>query len=205
MKQPELNLLFSEPVLKIEIHKGPTDSELKVFNDELKLLQKNVGNHSSSNNYILDHKKLSKFKKIIQGYLEYYVTKVLFLTDKTKPYITQSWLNLSHEEEYHHVHRHPNSFVSGVFYLEANEEYDSISFYKNLSYSMIEAEISKFETWNSQRFDICVKKGDIILFPSSLEHSVRRKKDKNPRVSLAFNCFLKGVLGGGKELTELKL
>jgi hypothetical protein len=33
------------------------------------------------------------------------------------PYITQSWLNYTETNQYHHKHEHPNSLVSGVFYV----------------------------------------------------------------------------------------
>ena len=31
-----------------------------------------------------------------------------------QPYITQSWLNTTNQNEAHHQHEHPNSFLSGV-------------------------------------------------------------------------------------------
>ncbi len=41
------------------------------------------------------------------------------------------------------------------------------------------------------------------MFPSTLAHSVPRKSDDNVRISLAFNVFVKGVLGRTNDLNEL--
>ena len=49
-----------------------------------------------------------------------------------------------------------------------------------------------------------VGKGDIVLFPSTLEHSVPTTSDDKTRISLAFNSFIKGTLGDNKSLTEFK-
>ena len=50
------------------------------------------------------------------------------------------------------------------------------------------------------------KTGDIILFPSYLQHAVKiRNIDKSTRTSLAFNVFVKGNLGNNYNLTELIL
>ena len=36
--------------------------------------------------------------------------------------ITQSWINFTKKGEYHHPHAHPNSLISGVFYVEADKD-----------------------------------------------------------------------------------
>ena len=41
------------------------------------------------------------------------------------------------------------------------------------------------------------------MFPSFLLHEVQTKKDNNLRISLAFNTFISGTLGGST--TKLKL
>ena len=50
------------------------------------------------------------------------------MEENIKIYITQSWLNYTNFKQYHHAHSHNNSFVSGVFYLKADKNFDFISF-----------------------------------------------------------------------------
>ena len=121
-----------------------------------------------------------------------------------KPYITQSWLNYTETNQYHHKHEHPNSLVSGVFYINADEDNDKIRFFSN-KYEVIRPEINEFNLFNSTTWWFPVKTNDIVLFPSSLTHCVDIKKGTNTRISLAFNVFIKGKIGKEKLLTELKI
>ena len=49
------------------------------------------------------------------------------------------------------------------------------------------------------------KKNHLILFPSTISHSVNPNNSDKERVSLSFNTFIKGYVGTKKRLTELKL
>ena len=49
------------------------------------------------------------------------------------------------------------------------------------------------------------KEGRLLIFPSSLEHSVEKKKGSNLRISLAFNVFIKGNIGKEDDLNDLSL
>jgi uncharacterized protein (TIGR02466 family) len=95
--------------------------------------------------------------------------------------------------------------VSGVFYVNSDEKFDKIKFYKKDVYQIIKPEIKEWNLWNSESWWFTVKTGDIILFPSSLTHMVETKEGNNTRISLAFNVFIKGMVGNNKDLTELKL
>ena len=50
-------------------------------------------------------------------------------------YITQSWLNYIDENQYHPMHYHPNSVVSGVLYLDCDKDNDRIHFFSPLTYA----------------------------------------------------------------------
>ena len=63
----------------------------------------------------------------------------------------------------------------------------------------------EWNPFNSFEWSFPMKTGNIILFPSSLNHGVKQKEGKNTRVSLSFNTFVKGVLGKAEQATELRL
>jgi uncharacterized protein (TIGR02466 family) len=182
-----------------------TKKELS-FVDKSKLDHyKNDGNITSNDNYILNQKVFGSLKEDIYLRVEDYFKKVLSYTDAVTPYITQSWLNYTETNQYHHKHEHPNSLVSGVFYVNCHEEFDKIKFFKKDLYQAIKPETKDWNLYNSETWWFTVKTGDIILFPSSLTHMVETKEGDNTRISLAFNVFIKGTVGNNKNLTELHL
>jgi uncharacterized protein (TIGR02466 family) len=165
---------------------------------------KNEGNITSDNNYILNEKPFANIKKELDLKVQDYFNKVVSPANNITPYITQSWLNYTETNQYHHKHQHPNSLVSGVFYINCHEEHDKIKFF-NDKYQTIKPEIKDWNIWNSETWWFSVKTRDVILFPSSLTHMVETKQGDNTRISLAFNVFIKGTFGNNKSLTELTL
>ena len=114
-------------------------------------------------------------------------------------------MNYTEQNQFHHEHSHPNSYISGVYYINTNKEIDNITFLKPNWYATIVPSIVKYNTFNSSSWTLDVETQDIILFPSFLSHKVGTKKENNKRISLAFNVFLKGELGTEKRRTFLKL
>ena len=199
-----INSIFPTPIYISQLNRKLTTEELS-FIDKTKLdVYKNEGNTTSNNNYILNHELFTDLKTEIDLKVQDYFDKVISPANNITPYITQSWLNYTETNQYHHKHQHPNSLVSGVFYINCNEEFDKIKFF-NDKYSSIKPEVKDWNLWNSETWWFSVKTGDVILFPSSLTHSVETKQGNNTRISLAFNVFIKGTFGSNKGLTEIKL
>jgi len=200
-----INGIFPTPVYISKLGRELTEKELS-FVDKSKLdIYKNDGNTTSNDNHILNQKSFSSLKEELYLRVEDYFDKVISTTDVITPYITQSWLNYTEANQYHHKHEHPNSLVSGVFYINCHEELDKINFFKKDAYQIIKPKIKDWNLYNSETWWFTVKTGDIILFPSSLTHMVETKKGDNTRISLAFNVFVKGIIGDNKSLTELIL
>ena len=188
-----------QTILNIEI-----STEEKNFFNKLERT-KNSYNYNSKNNYVLDEEPLSTLKKELFLRVEDYFQKIITPKTNVLPYITQSWVNWTKSGEEHHKHAHSNSLFSGVFYIDADEEYDSIKFFKRHTYESLSIEPYEYHLFNSESWTFKVKTGDIILFPSSLGHLVESKIGDNLRTSLSFNTFIKGTIGVDVELTELKL
>ena len=199
-----INGIFPTPIYMSKLDRELTNKELS-FIDKTKLdVYKNEGNTTSNDNYILNHKSFKDLKEDLFLRVQDYFDKVICPANNITPYITQSWLNYTETNQYHHKHTHPNSLVSGVFYINCHEEHDKIKFF-NDRYQTIKPEVKDYNIWNSQSWWFPVKTGDVILFPSSLTHMVEAKQGDNTRISLAFNVFIKGTLGNNKFLTELCL
>ena len=202
--EANINGIFPTPIYISKLNRELTNKEL-LFIDKTKLdVYKNEGNTTSNDNYILNHKAFKNLKEGLDLIVKDYFDKVISPANNITPYITQSWLNYTETNQYHHKHAHPNSLVSGVFYINCHEEHDKIKFF-NDKYSTIKPEIKEYNIWNSESWWFPVKTGDVILFPSSLTHMVETKQGDNTRISLAFNVFIKGTVGNNKNLTELVL
>jgi uncharacterized protein (TIGR02466 family) len=196
--------IFPTPIHISKLNRKLTIKELS-FIDKSKLdVYKNDGNTTSNDNYILNHKTFKNLKEDLDLRIKDYFEKIISPTDAITPYITQSWLNYTETSQYHHKHAHPNSLISGVFYINCDEQFDKIKFF-NETYKTIKPDVKEWNIWNAESWWFTVKTGDIILFPSSLTHMVETKEGTNTRISLAFNVFIKGMIGNNKQLTELKI
>jgi uncharacterized protein (TIGR02466 family) len=202
--EANINGIFPTPIYISKLDRELTSLELKFVDKNKKDFYKNDGNITSNNNYILNEKPFANIKKELHLKVQDYFDKVISPANNITPYITQSWLNYTETNQYHHKHAHPNSLVSGVFYINCHEEHDKIKFFNDI-YKTIRLEVKDWNMWNSESWWFSVKTRDVILFPSSLTHMVETKQGDNTRISLAFNVFIKGTVGNNKNLTELHL
>jgi uncharacterized protein (TIGR02466 family) len=204
MKETNIQGLFPTPIYFSKLNRNLSKKEL-TFIEKTKLnTYKNEGNTTSNDTYILNNEIFKNLKKELDLTIKDYFNKIICPLDNIVPYITQSWLNYTETEQFHHKHKHPNSLVSGVFYINSDEKFDKITFF-NDKQNIIQPEIKNWNIWNATSWWFPVKAKDVILFPSSLIHMVETKKGNNTRISLAFNVFIKGTIGNNKKLTELKL
>ena len=196
--------LFPEPVYFSRLERVLTKKELRTINKYKEKAYKNHGNLTSLDKYVLENKALENLKKDLNKEVINYFNEVVCTSNSIIPYITQSWINYTEVNQFHHLHSHGNSYVSGVFYIAANQEVDTIRFDKRSSSEII-LEVLKYNIFNSNGWIRPVQTGDVLLFPSSLLHQVKPKKGMNTRISLSFNVFIKGKIGNNKGLTELVL
>jgi len=204
MKEANIVTLFPTPVYFAKLERSFTDKEHKYFNDHRNHLRKNLGNNTSQQNYVLNQRGLSSLKKELLIRVQDYFDKVLCVKH-VKPWITQSWLNYTQPQQFHHQHEHPNSIVSGVLYINADKLNDTIKFYKKDYRQINLGAVTSYNLYNSESWWFAVESYDLLLFPSSLTHAVEQKVGNNTRTTLAFNTFITGKLGSNVDLTELKL
>ena len=171
-------------------------------------MQQNYGNVSSINSYIFNS-KLKEIKQFCEQQIKIYVERVILPKEELDCYITQSWLNITKPGGWHHQHCHPNSIISGVFYI-ATEEDDDIQFQNPLhwpepkGFFQILSESKNW--WNSKDWTIPAIKNQLLLFPSWLRHRVLPNKNaRKDRISISFNTFVRGTFGNKIGKTELIL
>ena len=205
MKKPTIQNLFPTPVYMNSIDRPFTKQEFKFVKDQKKHCVNNVGNINTKDNYILNRKEFKNIKKFLDQCCKDYLERIISPKNNIELYITQSWLNYTEENQYHHKHEHPNSIVSGVLYFDCDKENDKITFSNPRGYQQIKPEVDQFNIWNSYTWWFGLETGQLVMFPSSTTHQVETKKGNNTRISLAFNTFYKGTIGSNSSLTELIL
>ena len=92
--------------------------------------------------------------------------------------------------------------ISGVWYPQINEKLPPIKF-RSSHQREVSLSIENFNHNNSSTFMLPMKMGELIIFPSSLTHSVPANQSDEERISLSFNTWAKGSLGSERELTYL--
>jgi len=203
-KNIKIHGVFPTPVFETNLNRKVTDKEFNFILNNRNKTYEAIGTNLTNDKYILDNKDLLNIKMYLESCLEDYKNLILNSKNNFKIYITQSWVSYINNGNYHEVHRHPNSFISGVFYVKANPEFDSIRFWKD-NYEPISFEINEYNMFNGLAHTFSVEDGRIILFPSNLRHEVLCKNNNETRISLAFNTFIKGEIGIKDHLTGLKI
>ena len=121
--------------------------------------------------------------------------------------ITQCWLNSAEYGQNHHKHLHPNSFLSGIFYI--NDSDSNTIFFGDNSWNH-KKDIIKITPMEDPDLEIIHEessvKGKLIVFPSNILHSVLPSCSfSNTRYTLSFNTFPSGKIGNMSFLAGLEL
>jgi uncharacterized protein (TIGR02466 family) len=161
----------------------------------------------STDKYVLNSSS-SNLTNFINNAIKEYAVRTLGTTQKLK--VTQSWCT-KHEnipqETFTHIHQ--NSIISGVYYVNATEENEGLTFHKDTTYNdtyiswETNEELKKEYYWNWDWYKFPAKTGMLILFPSRLKHGVFGGMSKNIRCSLAFNTWFEDEIGTVDNFTRL--
>ncbi len=201
IKEPIVTPIFPTTLYIAEMERDFSKKEKEYIFEKDKELIINTGNKNSKERNVLDIENLIDLKLLLEDHIKNYTFEVLKAKKTFEPFITQSWINYTDPQAFHHEHSHPNSLLSGVVYIETNKN-DCIDFH-NLGHNQLDLPIEEYNVFNSSSWRIPVKNGTIILFPSSTRHSVPIVTGDKTRVSLSFNTFVKGTIGDKERLTEV--
>lgn len=197
-----IHSLFPTPLGLFELGRDFTEEEIAFIKDQEK--RENMGNTTSADRNILKNPELRLIKGFIEKAVADYFSSVYAPQNDTSLRITQSWCNYTEPGQFHHKHAHPNSFVSGVLYPQANKDTDKIYFYRD-GYEQLSTPTQVFNPYNSESWWMEAYTGRMFLFPSHLTHMVETVQGKQTRISLSFNTFPIGNFGQDESLTGLHL
>lgn len=193
--------LFPIPVGFFDLGRELTEVEFKTITSGD--IRPNVGNITSVETNILKDSRLNELSAFFNEKIGQYFDKTVKPASDVSLKITQSWVNFSAVGQSHHKHSHSNSYISGVFYVQTNNN-DKIKFSRD-GWRQIDFHSTSFNEYNSKTWWFNVKTNSLILFPSWLEHMVDPVEGPESRISLSFNTFPSGYMGYEQHLTGLKI
>ena len=201
MKKDELLMVFPTPV-QIYKYEDSIEKELKhVEGIEWKQQVANA-NFKTKDSYLTKHEQLKYLTSFFKECIDDYCNTII--NSEQRLVITQLWGNRNPKGSKHHEHVHPNSIISGVFYLRQDPKLPPIQFSKSNQHAM-KLDPKKYNNFNAETFLLPCTAGELILFPSSLRHSVPVNMGEEERISLSFNTFSIDVLGSEENLTHLDI
>jgi len=192
------------PVYHAETGYAVTSNEIKTCQEFS--LQNNDFNYFSNDFNILEDERLSEISAIIHAHICKYQLEICGM-EMQNFYITDSWIARTPPGGKHIVHNHPNSILSGTFYLSVPNNsalvfYSEVEMFKNFKFWF---DYSKETDYNRTAYRIPVQNSDIIIFPSWLNHGVEVNQSTEDRIVIGFNCFVKGSFGNTRYPTRLTI
>jgi uncharacterized protein (TIGR02466 family) len=192
--------MFSPPPLMVRKYNKSDFDSLSSFASESQYENRNVLAYPDpSESYSILHEDIFKnlFAFVNQS-IEEYIREVYQSTQKLR--VTQSWLNKMQPDKEHMFHYHPNSVLSGVFYLKSDGTAPLILINerKDQYQLSLDGPGNKY-THSSYEFPSTEK--TLLLFPSYIRHCVARNTSNQDRISLSFNTFPIGDFGTKSSFT----
>lgn len=190
--------IFSTPISKKENVFNLKKEDIDLISDFTIGYQNGDNGSFLSKDYkILENENFKQIKNIVLNEIKLYEKEVLGFKSN-ELFLTNSWLSKTNKQGSHPIHHHPNSFIAGVCYLNVPSNNEKIYFHDRSSLFRkfdfyVKEKVSN--SYNEDLFWFEVKTGDMIFFPSWLNHSVKTNLDDDFRLVLAFNCFIKGKFG----------
>jgi len=205
MKKYSINM-FQVPPLMVFEYEGDMNKVLEYISN---IEYMEGGFSRSKNDYILNDDNLKELRQFCLNAVHDYVEEIMGINDEIE--IQQSWVNKNATGEYHPEHYHPNSFISGVFYVSSDEEKGApITFKSELHKSnfsiqkLPEDPHRKYYPCTANTYNYPSVPGQLLLFSSMTSHLVPANLSDRNRISLSFNTYPKLPFGHKLGLTYLK-
>lgn len=142
----------------------------------------------SSTNFYKEEKSFFRYEKMINESIS--ETLKLFFIRKYN--ITNMWININPSGGYNVSHTHPDSHLSGVFWVNTPKNCGVLKFESPnhfTQYKMIDSYHENIKQSLNLYHDFWLEptEGRIIIFPSDIKHFVEINESSEDRISISFN------------------
>jgi uncharacterized protein (TIGR02466 family) len=202
--------LFATPLYRSRVS---VDSALQARVRQCEFLPFSSGNGlCTGDHHLLDQGAFAELRAEIQAHVHAYTRDLLSVADHIEFYMTNSWATCHQPGHHSQRHQHSNSLISGIVYIDVDQHSGQLQFFKpdnfaNLWPTAVDLDSSAYNIYNSKFWSLQPVNGDIVLFPSQLNHGVTHSVSTQDRYVIAFNLFARGHIGRGSdpEITSLIL
>jgi len=105
--------------------------------------------------------------------------------------LTGSWFNINRKYSSHGEHNHIPDTISGIYYVQAEEDDARISFHDQNKSSNWPWKSGVIETsYTKNIISFKPQTGRLYLFPSYITHSVEQQLKDKERISISFNAYV---------------
>jgi len=104
----------------------------------------------------------------------------------TKAQIMNMWANVNNKYDWNRIHSHPESSLSGVYYVKLPQESGKIIFRDPRPGALMNCLINERYDHGELKW-VGAKETSLLLFPSFLDHFVEPSMSDDERVSISFN------------------
>ena len=191
----QIQSLFPTSIAFLQMDKAVSKKILAFMKSKGMQMELNISNNTSIDRFVLNNDELSDIKKVLTDSVNQYFKEMVNSDQDLELNITNSWINVTKNGESHQLHKHKNSVVSAVLYIDTCEE-DEISFinehdvFGNFSFTS-----NHVTDWNANMRTVSAETDTLIMFPATLSHRVNTRPNTctGTRISLSFNTWVKGM------------
>ncbi|MEL6568780.1 MAG: TIGR02466 family protein [Pseudomonadota bacterium] len=198
----DIQPLFATPFMRADISAAITPDQVEHVRN-LKMVR-NRDNLISEDLYIFKHPELANLATAVQDALDIYARDVMGIDQRI--IVTQSWGLMNPPGIGMHSHSHSNSIISGsVYYDELPEPVSRVFFDRRTMYQQIELipVAERRNLYNSPTNSVTPRQGEVLMFPSDINHQIEANGSDAPRRAIAFNSFVKGTIGDYRDVSQL--
>ena len=169
-------------IFKQTIFYTKLDLDLKRLEKNLIKTDKNYLSNLGGDQFQVNCKDNS-FNKIIEEYANDYCQ----LLDCQKVKLSAMWLNINRKGNSNTGHDHPESVLSGAFYIKVPKDSGDLVFTNDFLLRFFPLKVNNYNPNNSQVWKVIPEESMLYLFPAWLKHEVTPNNSNKDRVSIGFN------------------
>jgi len=136
-------------------------------------------------------KEFQEISKAISVYVRSYLDRRKWKR-QDKIIMTELWVNYQDKYQFQEYHDHKERVLSGIFYLEVPENAPGLIIQNPQKANFDDLFFFQEEVQDVN--EINVETGDLIMFPSWLDHGVNANMTDKPRINIAFNFGIPKVV-----------
>ena len=133
--------------------------------------------------------ELAELFVAVQSRLDH-VHKAFAFNSAMRQVITEAWININQKGHFNYTHDHPGSLFSCVYYVSGGANKGALEFKTPIAphtYTISDDLVGEFNAFTGHAMVIPPVTGDLLIFPSWLQHRVNMSQSDEDRISIAFN------------------